>query len=195
MGMRDGLTDDEAKRAVARVLAGDQDGYAEIVTRCQDPLRRTLAAYSRSPEELEDFCHAAFVEAYFKLSAYDPQRGAFLPWLLAVARNSVLAELRRRKAEGLRLYRYLERAALDASPREETELAHQALEHCLSAAGLEPDEVRMIQARYREGRDSEQIAVTLGKTAIAVRKWLQRLRERLRLCVEHRLSALGSPQP
>lgn len=174
---------------VERVLAGDQDAYAEIVSDCQDPLRATLGGFARSPGELEEFCHKAFVEIYFKLDDYDPRRGAFLPWFLAVARNSVLEEFRRRKSEERRLQRYAERALTEEPVYEDTTAARRALERCLSEVG--GPEARALRARYREGRSCEQVAHLLGKSAVATRKMLQRLRERLRLCVEKRLAGAG----
>ncbi len=172
---------------IERILAGEQDAYAEIVAAYQDNLRAALGGFARSAEELEDFCHAAFVDTYFKLKDYDPARGPFLPWVLTVARNLVLEDLRRRKAEERRLHRYVERAAHEGTPFEEEPQARAALERCLSE--FERGDAEIIRARYREGLSCEEIADALGKTAVATRKALQRLRERLRTCVQRRLAA------
>jgi RNA polymerase sigma-70 factor, ECF subfamily len=171
---------------IERILSGEQDAYAEIVSAYQDSLRAALGGFARSADELEDFCHKAFVETYFKLKDYDRVRGPFLPWFLTVARNLVLEDLRRRKAEERRLHRYVERSVQDGTPFEEEPQARVALERCLSE--FERSDAEMIRARYREGLSCEEIADTLGKTAVATRKALQRLRERLRACVQRRLA-------
>lgn len=184
-----GMTrDDELRARIRKVLSGDQDAYAEIVSSCQDAVRAALGGYCRSTGELEDACHKAFVQAYFKLSDYDPRRGAFLPWLLAVARNAMLEEFRREKAETRRLQRYVERASVRTPVLGDVELATQALERCLTE--IDGADAEIIRARYREDRTCEEIAGTLGKTAVATRKLMQRLRERLRACVEKRLAAV-----
>jgi RNA polymerase sigma-70 factor (ECF subfamily) len=133
------------------------------------------------------------VEGYFKLGEFRPERGRFLPWFLAVARNAVLEELRRRKAEGRRLHRYVERAAGEDAPPEDVGPARRALERCLSE--VDPAEAAVLRARYREGRTCDEIAGGLGKSGAAVRKLLQRLRERLRACVERRLVAVEEAGP
>jgi RNA polymerase sigma-70 factor (ECF subfamily) len=172
---------------IERILAGEQDAYAEIVRAYQDPLRSALGGFARSAGELEDFCHKAFVDAYFKLSDYDSDRGPFLPWFITVARNSILEDLRRRKSEERRLHRYVERAAQEGTPFDGQDHAQAALERCLSE--FETGDANVIRARYREGRSCDQIASALGKTGVATRKLLQRLRERLRACVERRLAS------
>jgi RNA polymerase sigma-70 factor (ECF subfamily) len=170
---------------VARVLGGETEAYADLVAGCQDPLRSALGGFARSAGELEDWCHKSFVDVYFKLKDFDARRGPFLPWFLTVARNGVLEELRRRKAEERRLHRYVERAAQEGSAFDGVEHARAALERCLGE--FEKTEAEMIRARYREGLSCEEIASAVGKTAVATRKALQRLRERLRACVERRI--------
>jgi len=187
------LPDERALGLLKRVLAGERDAYAEIVSGTQDALRAALGSFARAPQELEDYCHLAFVEGYFKLGEFRPERGRFLPWFLAVARSIVLEELRRRKAEGRRLHRYVERAAGEVALDEDLDRARGALERCLSE--IDPAEAGVLRAHYREGRTCDEIARGLGKSGAAVRKLLQRLRERLRVCVERRLVAIEEAGP
>ena len=187
--MRQTLDAERCASLIARIRGGEQDAYADIVAAYQDPLRAALGGFSRSADELEEWCHKAFVETYFKLKDYDPARGAFLPWFLTVARNLVLEELRRRKSEERRLHRYVERSVQEGTPYDGEPHARAALERCLSE--FERGDAEMIRARYREGLSCEEIADTLGKSAVATRKALQRLRERLRACVHRRLAAFS----
>lgn len=179
------VIEEDLRKSLARVLSGERDAYAQIVAALQDPLRSALGGLARSTEELEDFCHLAFVAAYFRLADYDSKRGAFRPWFFTLARNAALEELRRRRAEGRRLHRYVERGLAETSDLDRLEQAREALERCL--AHLEPGEARILRDHYRSGRGCEEIGALVGKTALAVRKILQRLRERLRACVERRM--------
>ncbi len=171
---------------IRRVLEGDREAYAEVVAATQRQVWAMLAGYCRSAEETEEFCHLAFVEAYFRLSQYSPERGSFLSWLMTIARSRLLNEIHRRQAEGERSLRYLERAAAERAPFEDLEGARHALEHCLSE--LAPEEADLVRGRYGERRTSEQLGARLGKTGVAVRRFMQRIRERLRMCVEARLA-------
>jgi RNA polymerase sigma-70 factor (ECF subfamily) len=181
------LPDERTRGLLRRIAAGDRDAYAEVVAGHQDAVRAALGGFARSGQELEDFCHLVFVETYFRLGDYRPGRGPFLPWLLAVGRNLVLEELRRRRAEDRRLHRYVERAAADGPIHEDVDAARAALERCLRE--VDPAEAEVLRAHYREGETCDAIASRIGKTGPAVRKLLQRLRERLRACVDRKLAA------
>ena len=124
------MSPEQAAQLVRRVLAGEREAYAGIVTEYQGRVRAALASYCRSAEEVEELCQLAFIEAYRKLEDFEPARGAFLAWLLAIARSCLLMELRRRKAEGERTAQYLERAAASSSALGDSQQAQAALEQC-----------------------------------------------------------------
>jgi RNA polymerase sigma-70 factor (ECF subfamily) len=173
-----------AAELVRQVLAGDRDAYAPLVDAWQDRVRAAVAGYCRSAEEVEEIAHLAFVEAYRKLGDFDPARGSFPAWLLTIARTCLLAELRRRRSEGQRAARYLEIAAAAPSAPADIESRRRALERCLEE--LKPDETRLVEGRYRQNLSSERLAAGAGRSAGAVRMALQRIRERLRDCIERR---------
>jgi len=62
---------------------------------------------------------------------------------------------------------------------------YQALEHCMNR--VRGDAKKLLELRYQEGRSPEDIAKSLGRTAVAIRVSLHRVRTALRDCVERRL--------
>ncbi len=184
--MRTDLTAKQATAIATRVAGGDKEAYAELVDAYQDRVRALVAGWCRSAEEIEETCHLAFVQAFSNIDAFNAARGSFLSWLLTIARNCMLAELRRRKSEGERAAHYLERAAQSALDHAHLEAASNALKNCLGE--LDSEQKQLIERRYRQKTSSEEIALALGKTAGAVRMALQRIRERLRSCVEQRMT-------
>ena len=181
---------EKVEAVVGKVLAGETEEYAKIVDAYQDRVRAAIAGYCASAEEVEEICHIAFIEAYGNLRKFDPGRGRFLSWLLTIARNCSLMEIRRKSSEGNRVARYLERVAASSPGAEDIDEAHQALETCL--AELDSGEVQLLKARYDSGQSSRELAIRLRKAAAAVRKMLQRLRERLRVCIERRMGEMES---
>ena len=58
------MSPEQAAQLVRRVLAGEREAYAGIVTEYQGRVRAALAGYCRSAEEVEELCQLAFIEAY-----------------------------------------------------------------------------------------------------------------------------------
>jgi len=172
---------------IKAVMAGDREAYAKLVEAYQHQVWAVLAAYCRSEEEIEEFCHLAFVEAYFRMGQYNPERGSFLSWLMTIARSRLLNEIHRRKAEGERSLRFLERTAAREPAFPDAERTRLALRRCLET--LSPEEAHLVRSRYFGSETSDQLGARTGRTAVAVRRFMQRIRERLRLCVKARMAA------
>ncbi|HTB74429.1 MAG TPA: RNA polymerase sigma factor [Polyangiaceae bacterium] len=86
----DAIAHDGDAEVVARVLAGDTEGFRILVERYEvSVLRivRNLAPRSSSPE---DIAQDVFVSAFVALATFDDRRGRFASWLFAIARNRSL---------------------------------------------------------------------------------------------------------
>ncbi len=84
------IAHDGDAEVVARVLAGDTEGFRTLVERHEvSVLRivRNLAPRSSSPE---DIAQDVFVSAFVALATFDGRRGRFSSWLFAIARNRSL---------------------------------------------------------------------------------------------------------
>ena len=68
--------------------------------RYQEAAFRAAVLVLRDAAEAEDATQEAFVKAYRALRTFDPNRGAFRPWLLRIAVNQALsmAKSRSRRA-------------------------------------------------------------------------------------------------
>ncbi len=91
----DGPSDE---RLVARVASGDQEAFARLYDRY---VRRVyvVAAHVLGPGRAEEVVQDAFISLWRSAHRYDPARGAFATWFMAVARHRILGELRRRTVE------------------------------------------------------------------------------------------------
>jgi RNA polymerase sigma-70 factor (ECF subfamily) len=172
-------------RAAAR---GDRMAFAKLV----DQQKRSVFGLSlrllRDAEEARDAAQETFVRAWSAMATYDPTQ-PFGPWLLRIARNHCLDQLRRRTPAGRQV-------ALDAAPEEGApalELACDApgadamLERAQSHATLEAA-VAELPANYREviqlfhveQLSYKEIATTLDVPIGSVMTWLHRARGKLR---------------
>jgi RNA polymerase sigma-70 factor (ECF subfamily) len=118
--------------------------------------------------------------------AHEFQLGTnFVAWVLAIARNKVREHLRARL--GITIEESLleqMQAAFDAVDVD-LERRKSALRQCLTS--LEEKTRRFLELRYQENMSPAAIAMETQQTRSAINSILQRLREKLRACVERRL--------
>ncbi len=117
----------------------------------------------------------------------------FQAWAFAIARNLVKAHWKSEKrANSHRLDEKVIDTIIETwtnPERTPAEGKHQALELCMQR--LKPNEIKLIEARYTATLTLEDQAGDLNRSSASVRVSLFRIREKLRLCVEKRLTLKG----
>jgi RNA polymerase sigma-70 factor, ECF subfamily len=171
---------------VERSRNGDQDAYAELVTRYQAIAARTAYVITGTAADAEDVAQDAFVKAYYALDRF--RAGApFRPWLLRIVANEAI---NRRKAAGRRptvgLSVVEDRASGDtALSPEASALAHERREVVLEALRRMREEDRLVIAyRYFFDLSEVEMADALGVARGTVKSRLSRAIARLRALME-----------
>ena len=171
---------------VERAKHGDQDAYAELVTRYQAMAARTAYVITGSDADAEEAAQEAFVKAYYALDRFRP--GApFRPWLLRIVANEAI---NRRKAAGRRptvdLSVALDRPSPDtALSPEGAALASERRDLVLAALRALRDEDRLVIAyRYFFELSEAEMAEALGVARGTVKSRLSRALDRLRVVIE-----------
>lgn len=90
-----GVVSDES--LLAGMAGGDQDAVAVLVRRHQSRVYGLARSVVRDPHLAEDVAQDAFIRAWRYAGAYDPRRGAVLPWLLTITRNAAIDHVRSRR--------------------------------------------------------------------------------------------------
>lgn len=162
---------------------GDREAYGRIVAGCQGTVASIALAIVRDVPASEDVAQEAFLSAWQNLRRLRSP-DSFLPWLRQITRNLARDHLRARgrlREPGGDVEALLAQVA-DPHPEPADRLAdHQ--EQFIAAAVIDclPAESReVLLLYYREGQNSRQVAGLLGLQDAAVRKRLQRARDRVR---------------
>ncbi len=161
--------------------AGDRDAALAFVRRFQHRVYGVAVAVLRDTGLAEDVAQEAFVRAWRHAAAYDPRRGAVLPWLLTITRNLAIDSVRARKARLADLGDQPVRlASSSAGPDEQAATADELerVRRALAAIPIEQQRAVML-ATYAgltasEVSDLEQVPLGTAKTRI--RNGLIRLR-------------------
>ena len=187
------LTED--MRLAGRVLAGDDDAFAQIVRDNQGRVRAYLGRHIRGSAMVDDLAQDVFVSAYKSLATYSGEAplGA---WLMGITRHRALMHLRQlarhaeQRAESLDdSLAGWQLVACEAEGDRDLRMEEQmeALKGCIeSLAGRNR---QAVQAHYYRGKDTETIARSLNMKGTALRVMLMRIRDSLRKCIETTLQA------
>ena len=177
-------------RAAAR---GDRLAFGRMVDLHKRTVFWLCVRLLRDAEEARDAAQETFVRAYAAISTYDAAQ-PFAPWILRIARNHCLDQLRRRAPQGLQVE--LDRVATDEAPATEladdrTPAADTQLERAQDRGALEaavaalPENYReVIHLFHVEHLSYKEIAVTLDVPIGTVMTWLHRARGKLRVALE-----------
>ena len=179
---------------VAATRSGDEDAFAEIISRYKNPITNFLYRFLNDYEEAVDLAQETFVRLYFALDRYHTEY-AFSTYIYRIATNLAISEIRKRKRRNLLSLTGL----FQAGESEDVEF-QPADTRRLQDAGLEEDELSQIIAnaietlppKYRlpivlrdvEGRSYEDVAAILelglGTTKSRISRGRGLLKEKLK---------------
>jgi len=179
---------------VAATRSGDQDAFAEIMSRYKNQITNFLYRFLNDYEEAVDLAQETFVRLYFALDRYHTEY-AFSTYIYRIATNLAISEIRKRKRRNLLSLTGL----FQAGESEDVEF-QPADTRRLQDAGLEEDELSQIitnaietlPPKYRlpivlrdvEGRSYEDVAAImelgLGTTKSRISRGRGLLKEKLK---------------
>jgi len=178
---------DSLKDTIRRVLAGDRDAYSEIVREYQDMLLAFAAFRLPDATLVDEVVQQTFIRAYQQLADFDASK-EFGPWLRAICRFMILAELKSRTRDRQNRETYRDRvrdtlfeAALPAVEEGADADELKRLRKCMQ--GLQETSRKLVSFRYQQALPVEEIARKVGQSASWVATTLFRVRDVLRRCM------------
>lgn len=173
--------------ALARqVERGDEAAFRKLMELHLQRLRSFLALRAPVPDLIDEVAHDTFVFAYQNLG--DFTEGSMQPWLRSIAHNLLRDRLKAYARESIKHERYSEMVrwemALEAVDKPVSDESDH-LARCVEKLG--PHQRTVLDLRYEAQLSSEEIAQRTGRSTLAVRTLLMRVRQQLRKCIESQL--------
>jgi RNA polymerase sigma-70 factor (ECF subfamily) len=192
--------EDEASGLAARIAAGEEAALQELHQRYA-PLVFHVACRALDRAAAEEVTQDVFLAVWRKAADFDPERGTLKTWLLGIARNRILDELRARSrrpvTDGFGLEDPLAFTAPDPLPDELAWHAfrRRAIAEALSA--LPEPQARALRlaffAELSQERVAELLAIPLGTAKTRIRAGLRGMSSRLAVLVAGFLLLLAAP--
>lgn len=162
---------------VVRAQSGDLEAYAVLVRQTQASAYAVARGILRDGALAEDAIQDAYLRAFRRLGDLD-EPAAFAGWLRRIVITVALNARRARRYSLLRLDDVPEVPVLDEAEATWSELQRQRLAGALLT--LSAEERRLCDRRYHGGWTTVRLAKDAGVEESAMRKRLQRIRDKLR---------------
>lgn len=168
---------------IGRVLKGEQQAFAELVSRYQNFVFTITLRYTGNREDAEEVAQDIFVKAYRSLADF---RGAskFSTWLYTIVTTSCISFLRKKKLETQSLdnERVYEQAVNQNSAFEANQIEQKSKMLMVNEAIklLSPDDAKIITLFYKGEQSLEEIGQIMGMEPNTVKVRLHRARQKLK---------------
>ena len=173
-------TDNEV---ITRVLRGEHQLYAELVTRYQNFVFTLALRYTPVREDAEEIAQDVFVKAYKALKDFR-RESKFSTWLYSIVNSTAITFLRKKKLDVKSLdnenvYEQAESKdsgtnANQVEVKSKVELVTKAIQL------LSPDDAKLITLFYKAEQSLEEIAQIMNLETNTVKVKLHRARTRLK---------------
>jgi RNA polymerase sigma factor (sigma-70 family) len=157
----------------AAARKGDLAAYGRLVEHTRASVESVARRILHHPADAEDVAQEAYLHAYHKLGELH-DTGAVLAWLQRIARNMAL---NRRRGHNWASASDIDLAQI-AAPEPEADEDRASLARAV--VGLATQDRRLCERYYHGGWTTTRLAADLGISEMAVRKRLQRIRQRLK---------------
>ena len=178
--MSTGLNDNEL---ISRVLSGDQQAYAGLVSRYQSYVFTLALRVVKSREDAEEVAQDSFIKAYKYLADF---KGAskFSTWLYTIVNNTAISFLRKKKVE---IHSLDNEKVFEVADSKESGMGANMIEQKSKMAMvnqaismLNPDDAQIITLFYKAEQSLDETAQILGIEINAAKVRLYRARTRLK---------------
>jgi RNA polymerase sigma-70 factor (ECF subfamily) len=178
---RSGGTDLE-REAIASAKAGDWDALHFLYVRYADDVKRFVQSIVHDAHEAEDITQDVFTKLMRAIKKYEERDVPFAAWIMRVARNAALDNLRARRQIPVEEVRTSDEG-LDQSVHERAQSLLEAL------ATLPQAQRQVLILRHIKGLSPNEIAERLGKTESSIQGLHHRGRAAIKVALREREAA------
>lgn len=166
---------------------GDETAFRDLMLKHIEAIYNYAKQYGKTEDDAEDITQDTFFKAWKHLKRFDAAK-PFKPWLYAIARNTALDHVKKRRAsafselDGNDTELQFSDTLEDEGPLPDEEFEKKEIAEEVSAAlrTLNPDHRAVMEMHYREELTFNEIAEVMKKPMNTVKSWHRRALGRIR---------------
>ncbi|MDT8893244.1 sigma-70 family RNA polymerase sigma factor [Halomonas sp. I1] len=175
---------DRLNGLLQRVALKDREAFAQLYAATSSKLYGTVLRILRHRGWTDDVVQDAYVRIWQKAGQFDAAKASSITWMVTIARNGAIDELRRHPARRVEREEALDDVASvepTAQARLETEQDARRLHACLDE--LEKGRRDMVRLAYLDGWSRADLATHFDQPVNTVKTWLHRALKQLKGCL------------
>lgn len=169
---------------LARVAARDREAFAAVYQATSAKLWGVVVRIVPRRDLAEDVLQDVYVRIWERAGSFDPAKASPITWMVSIARNRAIDEVRRRRPVSIEeAPEALEVAADAADPLQSAQQSEELrrLKACLEE--LEPERREMVVLAYYSGLSRDELARRYAHPVNTIKTWLHRSLTQLRKCL------------
>lgn len=181
----DSVTPAHIARLIGRIAQKDRRAFEQLYQLTAPKLLGTALRILRDRGWAEDIVQDSYLKVWHKAEQFDAGRSSPITWLVSVARNSAIDELRKHPAGRTTTGEELdEMAGMQATAHDHLENQREVhqLNRCI--AQLEKDRQDMVRLAYLNGWSRDELASHFDQPLNTVKTWLHRALKQIKRCLE-----------
>ncbi len=181
---------------IEAIKGKDNNAFQKIMRRYVNIIFNFVKQYTDNKEDAEDITQDSFLKVWKNVKRF--RKGmTFKPWLFAVARNTALDQVKKRRILSFSdLDNYVDEIPFSDSIEDTEPLPDQVFEHMETVQvisriqkDLHPDYRNILYMHYYENMTFNEIAVAMGRSINTVKSWHRRALSQLKKILLHQYEA------
>lgn len=167
-----------------RVAARDRQAFSALYAATSAKLYGIILRISRRRDVADELLQEVYVQIWERAGYYDANKGSPITWMVTIARNRALDEVRRKQAVSIEdAPEALDVASDEEIPLDRVERSQQLLRlrQCLDR--LDSHRREAVLLAYREGMSREALGQRFARPPGTIKSWLRRSLLQLRDCL------------
>jgi RNA polymerase sigma-70 factor (ECF subfamily) len=169
--------------AISRVAKGDRSAFEALYAATSAKLFGVAVRILVRRDLAEEVLQEVYLRVWQRAAEYDPTLSSPITWLVAIARNRALDEVKRKPMRSLEELPGVLEIANDDDPLADHGRKEEMLRLKTCLDRLEPEKSQIVLLAYYYGMTREEIAGRIKRPVSTVKTWLRRSLAQLKDCL------------